>query len=324
KRMERLLKILVVVTSLVIFVPLCSIAQNTRKDYLEIHNGARASVGCKPLKWNEKLESSAHRFLKKHMEDCLIGTTYLAPSKYAQNTAYDHSRSSTGVDAVAFWVKTKEKYDYKSNSCIDGNPASCAPYLQVVWSATTEVGCARVECNHNKGILVRCHYEPSGNIPGERPYHKRISQNSRKYYLEVHNAARASVGSKPLKWNEKLEESVRRFLKKHIEDCLIGTTYLSPLKHAENTAYHPGSITGAEAVALWVKTKVKYDYKSNSCTDGNPASCAPYLQVVWNATTNVGCARVECNHNKGTLIRCYYEPSGNIPGVRPYILHSIN
>ncbi|MED6106136.1 hypothetical protein PIB30_002028 [Stylosanthes scabra] len=168
--MKRWLNIWVMILSVVILVPICLMAQNSPKDYLEGHNAARANVGSKPLIWDKKLESSARRFIQEHIEDCLIGVKYVAPNKYAYNLAY-HPRSINGANAVAVWVKLKEKYDEKSNSCIDGNPKSCAPYLRVVWSTTTSVGCAREKCHHNKGMLIRCEYEPSGIIPGhERPY----------------------------------------------------------------------------------------------------------------------------------------------------------
>ncbi|MED6180962.1 hypothetical protein PIB30_014941 [Stylosanthes scabra] len=169
--MERLLKIWVVVTSLVSSFPVCLMVQNSKKDYLEGHNAARARVGSKPLVWDKKLESHARKFLKKHAKDCLKESPYLHHNpKYAGTTSYSSTKSFTGADAIARWVKMKENYDYESNSCIDGNPNNCGPYLYMVWSTVTSLGCARVECHNNKGTLVHCNYEPTPKIFVERPY----------------------------------------------------------------------------------------------------------------------------------------------------------
>ncbi|MED6196366.1 hypothetical protein PIB30_046775 [Stylosanthes scabra] len=148
-----------------------------------------------------------------------------------------------------------------------------------------------------------------------------IAQNSPKDFLKAHNAARAEVGSKPLIWDKKLESFARKFLKKHVHDCLNdGATPVMLTKYAQNTIYNPIPITAAVAVAWFVKEKKYYDYQSNSCI-GDPDSCYGYLQVVWSTTTFLGCASELCHHNKGILIRCHYVPHANFTsgsGERPY------
>ncbi|MED6177403.1 hypothetical protein PIB30_097777 [Stylosanthes scabra] len=119
--------------------------------------------------WDKKLESHARNLLRKHIKDCQIWNADSSSSKYCSTTLYS-PKLITGVDAVAYWVKMKENYDYEANTCIKGHPRSCVPYLYIVWNTTTSLGCARVECHNNKGTLVRCSYEPRSNILVDRPY----------------------------------------------------------------------------------------------------------------------------------------------------------
>ncbi|XLR56038.1 hypothetical protein HN51_010361 [Arachis hypogaea] len=163
------LHIVAVVTSFITVIPLCLLAQNSPQDYLEAHNIARAEVGVNPLLWDNELESQANTFLSKHIVDCLDRVSISPHPMYGQNILSSPSKSFTGAFAVAYWVAKKQNYDYRSNTCIGGNPAKCVTYTQVVSKSSTYVGCARANCL-NGGTLVICYYHPPGNILGTRPY----------------------------------------------------------------------------------------------------------------------------------------------------------
>ncbi|QHO52544.1 hypothetical protein HN51_021461 [Arachis hypogaea] len=168
--MEILLKIWIVIISFISVVPLFLIAQNFPKDYLKAHNDERVKVGAKPLKWDPQLASLARKFVKKHIFDCKKGIfdTTFAGNKYGQSNAY-HLGSRSGVDAVNAWLTLKTNYDYKFNTCIDGT-LNCIYYAQIIWGATTLLGCARVKCRNYGGTLITCFYYPPWHISGQSSF----------------------------------------------------------------------------------------------------------------------------------------------------------
>jgi hypothetical protein len=68
---------------------------------------------------------------------------------------------------VSIWVSEREFYRHRDNSCRRGK--ACGHYKQVVWRDTTEVGCAQRICEDMSQVWV-CHYDPIGNLSGQRPY----------------------------------------------------------------------------------------------------------------------------------------------------------
>lgn len=81
-------------------------------------------------------------------------------------------------------------------------------------------------------------------------------------------------------------------------------------------------VTPAWVVGQWGSEWADYRYASNSCGAGRV--CGHYTQLVWRATTHVGCARATCNSPFGAqyptwdYFVCNYEPPGNYTGQKPY------
>jgi pathogenesis-related protein 1 len=77
--------------------------------------------------------------------------------------------------ALSGWVESEmPDYDYATNTCT----GVCGHYTQVVWRATTHVGCAVKQCGSitnldsswDNAYLVVCNYSPGGNYVGQWPY----------------------------------------------------------------------------------------------------------------------------------------------------------
>uniref|UniRef100_A0A0E0AHL2 SCP domain-containing protein n=1 Tax=Oryza glumipatula TaxID=40148 RepID=A0A0E0AHL2_9ORYZ len=140
-----------------------------KAQFVKLHNDARAAVGVKAqVSWSEAVAAKA----REHASTC---RTDHIQGPYGENLWWGWSSAAGWVgkpaDAMGSWVGEKPYYDRSSNSCVGGKV--CGHYTQVVWSRTTQIGCARVTgCNINgrSSTLIACNYNPRGNINGERPY----------------------------------------------------------------------------------------------------------------------------------------------------------
>lgn len=84
-------------------------------------------------------------------------------------------RWSTPAAVVAEWASEWADYAPARRGCAPGR--ACGHYTQLVWRATTAVGCARATCRVNAPFggaptwdFYVCQYEPPGNVIGQRPY----------------------------------------------------------------------------------------------------------------------------------------------------------
>ncbi|MDC8012006.1 CAP domain-containing protein [Tahibacter soli] len=74
------------------------------------------------------------------------------------------------------WADEFPFYNYAANTCASGQ--QCGHYTQMVWRATTQVGCALKQCTTGSPFgaqfpnwtVVVCRYSPQGNFTGQRPY----------------------------------------------------------------------------------------------------------------------------------------------------------
>ncbi|CAE6500792.1 unnamed protein product [Rhizoctonia solani] len=127
--------------------------------YLKGHNDIRAQHGASALTWATDLAAAA--------------------AKWAENCVWEHSKGQVGnfgenlaagtdlgaAAAVKMWTDEASEY----------NPANpqYSHFTQVVWKATTEVGCAVRTCNNlysgNSGAINFhvCEYRAPGNVIGQ-------------------------------------------------------------------------------------------------------------------------------------------------------------
>jgi len=153
-----------------------------------------------------------------------------------------------------------------------------------------------------------------GLIPISINEQRGVTIEEKDQILERHAYWRADVGLAPLTWSEdmaKLAEEWTYQLKR--EGCAF--------YHRPNNSYGENLFMGTvgyydagDAIDSWASEKADYDYESNRCNQGKV--CGHYTQIVWNNTTEVGCASIVCEGN--VIWVCNYQPAGNYVGQKPY------
>lgn len=143
---------------------------------LEAHNQPRQAVGVPDLQWSTELATSAQRWADQllatnsfqHSPATLRNGGRIGENLASRSSSAPGGSLSTPARAIAGWVDEQSDYNYATNSCTPGK--MCGHYTQMVWAETTEVGCALARnANATREVWV-CHYSPSGNVVGQRPY----------------------------------------------------------------------------------------------------------------------------------------------------------
>ena len=137
--------------------------------------------------------------------------------------------------------------------------------------------------------------------------------------LAVHNQERALVGVSPLTWNDTLASGAQTWVD-HI--ATTGDFAHSPCSecYGESLAArdHTTLVPIAQELANWVSEKNNYKGDAfDPTTQSNSSTVyAHYTQMVWNNTTEIGCA-TDSGGGVDYLV-CRYTPPGNIVGQQPY------
>jgi pathogenesis-related protein 1 len=131
------------------------------------HNEVRAAVGVGPLTWSNELGAYAQQWADQLAANgCQLA--HRSGDSYGENLFWKMSPSgATASQVVAWWAEEKVHYDHATNTCAAGS--TCGHYTQVVWAATTKLGCGQKSCGDQKEVWV-CNYDPQGNYAGQAPY----------------------------------------------------------------------------------------------------------------------------------------------------------
>jgi len=129
-------------------------------------------------------------------------------------------------------------------------------------------------------------------------------------FLDAHNAVRNLHGASALSWSRNLADKAAFWA----DRCQLEHSggVLSTTSYGENIAAGTGSFAITDAVATFINDKAQYD--------PTHPSYLLFTQVVWKATTELGCAVSECRNlfgsNSGTskIYVCLYNPPGNVVG----------
>ena len=134
-------------------------------ELLAAHNAYRANLGLPPLQWSDQLAAKAQGWAE-HLDE--IGQ--LEHSGPGQNLAMAASGTESLTQLVDLWGS--EQADFTNGNFPDisttGNWMDVGHYSQLVWKATTEVGCGVADGNGSEFLV--CDYDPPGNVMGERAF----------------------------------------------------------------------------------------------------------------------------------------------------------
>jgi hypothetical protein len=135
------------------------------------HNRERQDLGLEPLTWNPMLAESAQRWAD-HLAS--TGRFEHAPENHRNpegENLWAGTKGYFGPEAmVDAWIREKKFFRpgvFPDNSTT-GRVEDIGHYTQLVWRATTEVGCA--EATGTREDVLVCHYAEAGNWRGERPF----------------------------------------------------------------------------------------------------------------------------------------------------------
>lgn len=138
--------------------------------------------------------------------------------------------------------------------------------------------------------------------------------------LAAQNRERLELGLQPLNWNDTLAQSARAWA-----DYLAST---GRFEHAPENRDAPegenlwagtkGYFSPEEMVEAWAREKRFFRpglFPDNSTT-GEVEDVGHYTQMVWRATTQVGCA--QASSVREDILVCRYAEAGNYIGERPF------
>ncbi|UXE64114.1 MAG: CAP family protein [Woronichinia naegeliana WA131] len=136
------------------------------QEILDAHNSYRSQVGVPPLTWSDTLAREANEWAK-HLSD--TGTFGHSGAKgEGENIWMGTANSYSFAQMIQSFGNEKQHFVAGTfpNVSNTGNWADVGHYTQMVWSNTTQVGCAGWNRSDGKYVLV-CRYSPPGNVLGQ-------------------------------------------------------------------------------------------------------------------------------------------------------------
>ena len=132
---------------------------------LAAHNELRQKHCAPPLRWSAKVAAAAQKWANTLRDKgCRFG--HDNRTSYGENLAFFRPTGRVdGAGAVAGWYQEIDSYDFKK----PGFSMETGHFTQLVWTATTELGCGVVSCGG--GEIWVCRYNPPGNYRGQYRQH---------------------------------------------------------------------------------------------------------------------------------------------------------
>ncbi|KAM5474934.1 hypothetical protein McanCB56680_001390 [Microsporum canis] len=135
------------------------------------HNVHRSNHSASDLTWDSTLENYARQLA----ESCSYGhNTEIGGGGYGQNIGYQSGFNNVG--ALITNSMYNEEFMYFEGNYGMNNPSNFHAWghlTQIIWKATTHVGCFTANCPNLGGqasarnaLYTVCNYSPAGNVVG--------------------------------------------------------------------------------------------------------------------------------------------------------------
>ena len=133
---------------------------------LDTHNRERSRLGSPPLRWDPALEAAA----AAHARQLAAGGSLTHASRSGRTNQRENlsmgMRGSTARQLMQNWIDEKRNFlpGIFPDVSRTGQWSDASHYSQMIWSATTSVGCA--QATGLQWDYLVCRYAPAGNIDG--------------------------------------------------------------------------------------------------------------------------------------------------------------
>ena len=144
-------------------------AQYVAARILSVHNRERAAAGVAPLAWDVSLEAAAAIYARELAASGVLRHSNRQARRGVGENLWMGSRGYWPVETmVGSWTAERRFFRAGIFPAVsrNGNWADVGHYSQMIWPATTRVGCA-IGTSRQWDALV-CRYAPAGNMDGRR------------------------------------------------------------------------------------------------------------------------------------------------------------
>lgn len=127
---------------------------------LNRHNQVRCMHGTPPVVWSDEVASFAREYAAEMTSGSKCGQMEHSNSEYGENLymCWGSTTCSSDKSVMEGWYDSEVKRKpYEGHA------------TQVLWSSTTEIGCAQASCDQGGTpyTFVTCNYNPPGNYVGQ-------------------------------------------------------------------------------------------------------------------------------------------------------------
>ena len=142
---------------------------NLQQRLLALHNRERTGIGASPLIWDSRLASAAAAYGPSLARSGRLAHSAPQTRPGQGENLWMGTRGAYALEEMAgSWAAEKRLFQpgIFPDVSTSGHGSDVAHYTQMIWPATTRVGCALHQAR-DWDFLV-CRYAPPGNVVGHR------------------------------------------------------------------------------------------------------------------------------------------------------------